>query len=408
MYSTDEIEQEVFEDDSRIIIPGLDEVIDMSTAETFRTGSLLTDLQCGGNGQDHSKGLVYGLITTISGKSSSGKTAKALESLTTAYYTCKGQVALCYYDVEKGVNTGYAEKQGIPSDKFNLTTPADNGVITWYEHFIGFLSACEKSNVKGIYVLDSWPSLIDSDKLEGGDASLDLNQGTFDLSHYKKMKQALASLLMRCWHAKVSLIIITHQGTNVGGGKFEKRTKELLPMAAIYYRSNALEVKEHKSLDIDSTSGESIGKKLLVENVKSRSTRQGITTNQYYYAGYGVNDYESCIWWLYNTSQKTSKTIGGGKYGGKEALVEIFAEDFELESVADLDKTFKKVKMIDHIIATLKDRELQDSCDPWLIDTIRQIHKHTERVWHFKESELMKSAGLKNKRLAHLYGMDDV
>lgn len=157
-------------------------------------------------------GWAGGRILNLVGDKSTAKTALATEMVINFLKDFPDGKA-AYRDAEEAFDEDYAAEMGMPVDQVDFGDP-DNPIETieaFYSDLDSFTDSCKKSNVPGLYVMDSLDALSDEAEMERA-----ITKGSYGGDKQKKLNEMFRKLKGKCRRANVTLLIVSQVRENIG------------------------------------------------------------------------------------------------------------------------------------------------------------------------------------------------
>ena len=256
------------------------------THEFIHTGCVLLDCVLGG-------GWPLGRVSNIVGDKSTSKTGLSIEATANfARQFPNGQIF--YRESEAAFNQGYAASMGMPIERVSFAAPGEFHTIEdFYEDLAKVLNELVKTNMPGLYVLDSLDALSDREELER-----DIDKGSYGAVKAKKLSELFRRLTQGIEKSRVALLIVSQVRDNIGvswGPSYSRSGGRALDFYAslIVYLAK-LKTIERQSKGIKRATGVEIRAK-CTKNKVSAPMRE---CDFEYEFNSGINSYKASLDWL--------------------------------------------------------------------------------------------------------------
>jgi len=260
-------------------------------------------------------------IINVVGDSAAGKSLLCIEAIANfAQKYPNGRI--WYNEVEAAFDTGYAEALGMPIDRVEFV----NGCYTVEDFYEDLKSKIEKTEEKGLYILDSLDALSDKAELERN-----FDEGTYGMGKPKQMGKLFRQLVQHLKHGKITVIIVSQERDKINIA-FGKKTTRSGGRALDFYCSQILWLAKKETLKkIIRKVERPVGLKVRAKLEKSKVGLPYRHCDFSIRFGYGIDELEANMNWLKDVGRLSDVGVELDKYL-KAKLKEINAlpdEEFE-------------------------------------------------------------------------------
>lgn len=275
-------------------------------------GTGCTTLDCALGG-----GYVLGRMENIVGDKSTAKTGLATEAIINFLKQYpEGKAA--YRETEGAYDMDYAEAMGLPLDQVDFGD-VDDPIVTieaFDRDLRRFIGECQKADVPGIYVLDSFDSLSDEEELKR-----DISDGSYNMVKQKKIGIMLRKLNKQIEASKVCLIIVSQVRENINAA-FGEKYRRSGGKALDFYATHIFWLAHTKILKRTVNKVERAFGISLIAKVKKNKVGFPFREATFdFIFGYGVDDLGSSVSWLKEAGRL--KDIGLSETGVKTYLAKV-------------------------------------------------------------------------------------